>query len=226
MIKINDSLMEKEQKKQKSDFIATSFFLIFLFVLTLALFFNNYIFSSIYVSGQSMSPTLQSGNVLYIDSNRDVEQGDIIVIDKEKQNFKGGYDWLIKRVIAKGEKDKIVTVEIIDGYIFIDGQLLREDYLPLGTKTQPIPFSNDQPPKTKWELREGEIFYLGDNRGDSSDSRFYAYDLCKEEQVIGIVPKWALSTRWLSGSFYNMGEFFRGIITGDLFAKQCTWAKL
>ena len=66
----------------------------------------------------------------------------------------------IKRVIAlPGE-----TVEGRDGAVWVDGRRLVEPYLPDGTAT------SDFGPVT---VRVGQVWVMGDNRGNSSDSRVF-----------------------------------------------------
>jgi signal peptidase I len=66
----------------------------------------------------------------------------------------------IKRVVAlPGE-----TVEGHDGAVYVDGQRLVEPYLP------PSVVSSDFDPVT---LGEGELWVMGDNRANSSDSRIF-----------------------------------------------------
>ena len=199
MYKINDSLAEIQQKNERFDFNFIIFLLVAALVLSSIIMVNNNLIKSVYVSGPSMDPTLKDGNVLFMDVNAKSENGDIIVIDGEKDDGV----WIIKRQIAVGRKDRVVTVELKDGRVFVDGEMLEEPYLPAGRMTEHFG-------KTYWELKEDEIFYLGDNRGNSTDSR-KEYDTCTREDVVGVVKDWALDIRWLSEDLYNLGEFFRNI---------------
>jgi signal peptidase I len=55
-------------------------------------------------------------------------------------------------------------VMILDGKVFIDGELLAEPYA-----TGPTASGREN----AWELRAGEVFVLGDNRAYSNDSRSF-----------------------------------------------------
>ena len=203
MYKIADSLKERVRKKERSDFIFLIVVLFVALIMSVVIFLNTYVFFNVLVDGPSMQPTMYTGDVLLAVRTDEIKRGDIIVIDGEKQNSNGGYDWLIKRAIAfEGE-----TVEIKFGRVYINDsdKPLEEIYLPADVIT-----TVSDGGKTRWEIGEGEIFYLGDNRVNSSDSRYSKYDTCKKSQVVGVVREWALDVKWLSSFFFNVGKFFRG----------------
>ena len=108
-----------------------------------------------------MKPVLNNGDVVLV--NRVIynattpKRGDIIVF-RPKGNDNVHY--YIKRVIGlPGEK-----IQIIDGFIYIDGEVLVEE----------IKFDKMEYAGTAEEeilLGENEYFVLGDNRNASEDSR-------------------------------------------------------
>ena len=205
--KIRDDIQTEQRKKQISDFIFTELVLFIILFMSVVIFLNTHVFFNVLVDGPSMQPTMYTGDVLKANMLKETKRGDIIVIDGVKKNSKGGYDWLIKRAIAFGGE----TVEIKNGkvYVYKTGtpeKELKEDYLPAGRQTWLDKNNKDQ--TLKVEVPEGHIFYLGDNRDNSTDSR--QYGTCKESQIVGVVSDFALSTRDVTKFFYKIGQVLRG----------------
>lgn len=126
------------------------------------------------VSGDSMLPTLHDGDNLIVDKItyvfRDPERYEVIVFPYRRMED----TFYIKRIIGlPGE-----TVQIIDGYVYINGKKLNENYgrevmIDAGIAAQPITLGKD------------EYFVLGDNRNHSSDSRNSGVGLIHEDEIIG-----------------------------------------
>ena len=217
-IQVSENEIKTEQKKSIIEIILWIVLILIIALSSTLIVLNRVVFFNVYVDGPSMNPTLQSGDVLFVNKKFEVKEGDIIVIDGEKLNAQGTeYEWLIKRAIVVGEKNAVKVVEIKDGKVFVGYknqvlEQLKEDYLKEGTVTEPDNNnlgSNNQP-ISRWEIGEDEVFYLGDNREDSSDSRS-EYGTCKINQVKGVVGDFALSFRWLSGFMYDSSEFFKNL---------------
>ncbi|MDO5713585.1 MAG: signal peptidase I [Tissierellia bacterium] len=129
--------------------------------LLLAFIITKFIFNTTVVQGISMEPTLHERDrmicLVYPLYYSDPERGALIIFASpyEKKNY-------VKRVIGiPGDE-----VEILNGKVYVNGDLLEENYIHKGLDTL-VTMEN------KWTLGKDEYFVLGDNRheGASVDSR-------------------------------------------------------
>lgn len=119
------------------------------------------------VDGDSMNNTLQDGEIMLIWSlGYTPKQGDIVVLNKTPVLLTGWTEprAIVKRVIATG--GQTVDIDYVAGLVYVDGQPLDEPYLP---EEMYLPGPTMQ--QTHWEVPEGSIFVMGDNRNHSTDSR-------------------------------------------------------
>ncbi len=145
----------------------------------LALFITNYIIVNARVPTGSMATTIRPDDRLV--ANRlsylfnDPSRGDIIVFPF----FEEGVEPVlyVKRIVGiPGE-----TIEIIEGDVYINGEKLTETYV----SSSPI---HDQVYNLgPLDIPEGHYFMMGDNRGDSADSRYWNDKFLSEEHIIGKV---------------------------------------
>jgi signal peptidase I len=131
--------------------------------LAVALLVKTFLLQAFYIPSESMVHTLEIGDRVLVNKLSydvaDVDRGDIIVFEKPPGEA-GEIQDLIKRAVGlPGE-----TVEGRDGQVLIDGEPLEEPYLDEGVAT------GDFGPV---EVPEGMLFMMGDNRGNSRDSRFF-----------------------------------------------------
>ncbi len=127
------------------------------------------------VSGSSMEMTLHNGDNLIVDKLsyrfRDPKRYDIIVFPyKYEENT-----YYIKRIIGMpGE-----TLQIKDGYVYIDGEKLTSDIY--GNELIEDPQTAEDPVT----LGEDEYFVMGDNRNHSMDSRDPSVGVLKKSDLMG-----------------------------------------
>lgn len=147
-------------------------------VLAIAIFMVAYLFlfQPHQVQGLSMDPNFKDGEYLLTDKVsyrlHEPKAGDVIVFHAPPAK----QDDYIKRIIAvKGD-----IVLIREGKVYINDKLLKEEYLPTTTKTNPGAFLIDDKPYT---VGANEYFVMGDNRDHSSDSR--SWGIVKKSEIIG-----------------------------------------
>lgn len=155
-------------------------------------FWFNLNFSRVVVDGESMEQTLYDGDVLYLQHDRTVKRGDIVVIDvtgypelfppSENKNQSERF-YIIKRVIALGGD----SVYYHDGNVWLkqagetEYNLLDEPYAYISRA-----FERDY----RTDVREGEVFFLGDNRRSSKDSSRVGCLLVSD--IVGVVAEWSI----------------------------------
>ncbi len=189
MYKVRKNLTEELNAIENLVFSISKFLMFILLVITLftALSFNRI---TVLVEGRSMAPTLASGDFLVVNTNSEIERGDIIVIKK---------DYLvIKRVIGlPGE-----TVSIKEGYVYVNNQKLDEPYIIKEGVTE-----NANGGNRDYIVGEGEYFFLGDNRigGASKDSRS-EYGNCTLDEIVGVVEGWSLSLRPINNFLFSLSR--------------------
>lgn len=135
----------------------------------------------IIVEGASMNPTLQNKDYLLISKQSytfgDPERGDIIVFPHHEST---GDSLYIKRVIAiPGDH-----LEIYGGDVYINGELQNEEYIKSGAVTEGY---------IDLVIPEGQVFVMGDNRENSSDSRYFGTVSIEEVTGEVFVRLWPLS---------------------------------
>lgn len=159
------------------------------------------------VDGNSMFPTLHNGQFLIVNklvyaeidtktlgkflpfvdsgtsSKRNLfhgpQRGDIVVLVDPQRSTTD----LVKRIIGlPGD-----SLEIVDGKVYINGQLLIEPYIKTAW--------HDTKPKV--QIPPGEYFVMGDNRDNSLDSRSTQVGLIPADHIIGK----ALLSYWPADQF-------------------------
>ena len=131
------------------------------------------------IYGKSMNGTLDSGDIVLSVKSTHFETGDVIA-------FYYNNNILVKRVIANpGDWVDIDN----DGNVYVNNVKLEEPYLQekaFGETNIELPY----------QVPEGKIFVMGDNRSVSIDSRHSSIGCVSDEQIVGTIVYrvWPITT--------------------------------
>ena len=131
------------------------------------------------IYGKSMNGTLDSGDIVLSVKSTHFETGDVIA-------FYYNNNVLVKRVIANpGDWVDIDN----DGNVYVNNVKLEEPYLQekaFGETNIELPY----------QVPEGKIFVMGDNRSVSIDSRHTSIGCVSDEQIVGkiVYRVWPITT--------------------------------
>ena len=169
-----DYTEEYDEKKSSIVREILGFLLYVMMVVGITFFIITFIGQRTYVSGSSMENTLHHGDNLIVDKLTyrfsKPKRYDIIVFPFRYQEK----TYYLKRIIGlPGE-----TIQIQDGVIWIDGEVLQESY---GREVM----KNAGLAADMITLGEDEYFVLGDNRNDSTDSRDPSVGVIHKDEIIG-----------------------------------------
>lgn len=201
--------VEETKKKPKKKSVGREIFEWFYSIaiaIVIALIIKGVFFDIVKVDGSSMYPTLVDGDRLVVTKlGYEPKQGDIVILDatyEKRQNYferlatsygkdeLGWFDkarmsfslpddvkkiYYVKRVIATEGQ----TVDLIDGKVYVDGEMLDEPYYSGET------YSIDATVNYPVTVEPGCVFVMGDNRGHSLDSRSSNLGTVPVEAILG-----------------------------------------
>lgn len=167
---ISDPVVAKALKMKKLrmsciTIVNTAIVILSIYVLTHICFFTTFVASG------SMEPTLKTGDIVIYNKlyyvTRGFSRGDIVCLWSDAYN-----SYIAKRIIGLPGDE----IDFHDGYLFINGNICQEEYIPYGTETNGL--------KT-FSVPEGHIFILGDNRENSVDSRYWIEPYVDMDNIVG-----------------------------------------
>ncbi|MDX1660044.1 MAG: signal peptidase I [Nitriliruptorales bacterium] len=190
-----------------------------LIAFVLAFLLRTFVIQVFYIPSQSMAPTLQVDDRMVVEKItylfREPRRGEIVVFEGEDDTFTTTEDTaqqiirgigqflgvvpanardFVKRII--GVPGDTVTIE--QGVVHINGEPIDEPYVRFEDERSSGPF----------EVPDGKLFFLGDNRPNSSDSRF-SLGFVDRDQVVGraVVIIWPLEhAEFIDGADYDLED--------------------
>lgn len=146
----------------------------YIVIITVVVLIRTFIITPVIVVGDSMNPTLKDNDILLLNKINyrlnDIKRFDIVVIDLGVKR-----DDIIKRIIGlPGEK-----IEYRDSKLYINDKVYENDY---NFKTDDFTLNSIC---NCYEIPKDKYLVLGDNRGNSADSRIYG--LIDKKNIIGNV---------------------------------------
>ncbi len=147
----------KSRSQQNKNWLDWYDSIVFAAVVIMLLF--TFVARNVRVDGHSMDPTLSNGQRMFISSlPYTPHYGDIVVIDQYTSHGQP----LVKRVIGMG--GDTIDIDFESGIVYRNGEALEEPYTAEPTYLwEGVDFPLTVP--------ERELFVMGDNRNNSSDSR-------------------------------------------------------
>ncbi|MGC8512454.1 MAG: signal peptidase I [Acidimicrobiales bacterium] len=149
--------------------------------LAAALVMRSFVIQPFFIPSGSMEPTLHVGDKVLVNKLsydlHPVHFGNVVVFRKPAGDFTPGITFLIKRVVGlPGETLRSGPA----GEIYVDGHLTAQPWLSAQAKLSPGPpicdpadgFSHVDCTGDTLHLPPNEYYVMGDNRGDSEDSRY------------------------------------------------------
>lgn len=162
----NELVRERHKRRSHSALKSTVYSL--LTVAAVAILVATLLLPVLQIYGNSMTPTLQDGQICFSLKTSEMEKGDVVA-------FYYNNKILVKRVIA-GPGEWVDIQE--DGTVLVNGEVLDEPYVSekaFGDCNIELPY----------QVPEGRFFVMGDHRSTSVDSRSTSVGCVSEEQVVG-----------------------------------------
>ncbi len=166
-----------KHSKQKQSFFKGEVFkrtlkIVLIIIVTASLLLNLFTFIMPVVKyyGNSMSPTLEDGQILIVNKMAKIKSGDIIA-------FYYNNKVIVRRVVATGNNQ--LSIDVF-GTVLVNGKELDEPYIENKTLGQ----SNVDFP---YNVPTNSYFVLGDNRDIAMDSRLSEIGVVTEDRLLGKV---------------------------------------
>ncbi|HSZ37299.1 MAG TPA: signal peptidase I [Acidimicrobiales bacterium] len=192
-----DSPAPEASGKKKSDRWIIELVGVVVVAVVATILLRTFVLATYSIPSGSMEPTLQIGDRIVVDKLsydlHGVDRSNIIVFATPPNENCAGPPVadLVKRVIGlPGE-----TISLSGGRVYINGHVLPEPWLPPATRTGTFPGPGNSAYSLHHPFRvpAGDVYVMGDDRGDSCDSRYWGP--VPESAIVGKVDLriWPLS---------------------------------
>jgi signal peptidase I len=146
-----------------------------------ALLLRTFVVQTFFIPSGSMEPTLQIGDRILVNKLsydlHAVGRGDIVVFARPADENCGGPPVadLVKRVIGLPGETISLQKQGSKSYVMINGKRLDETWLPASVQGTTLPGPEGTPYNLSvpYTIPANQYFMMGDNRGDSCDSRYW-----------------------------------------------------
>ncbi|GAA0181330.1 signal peptidase I [Clostridium sediminicola] len=160
-----------------------------LFVVIVGHLIRSFVCFTVQVPTPSMDPTIKPGDRIFVTkiyNTNKLKRGDIIFFKSdERQNE------LIKRLIGLPGEEILIDRS---GTIYVNGELLNESYVVYPEIVTP------EKEAIRFKVPEGNYLFLGDNRANSRDSRYWDNPYIEESKLLG-------KARFILFPFKRFGKF-------------------
>ncbi len=170
---------------------------------------GDYLLANKFVYGVPVDVPLTSISLFRLPALREPQPGDIVIFRSPQDE---GRD-LIKRCVAIGGQQ----VEIVNKVLYVDGEPMQDP--PLAKHTDRAYYPRELNPRDNFGpyiVPEGHFFMMGDNRDNSSDSRYFRAVPKRliKGKAMNIYWSWEPDTR---------GPYYRGLTSLPAVVASFVW---
>jgi signal peptidase I len=164
---LQKELKRVNNRKEYRNVMRNTLFVVIV-VAALAVLVSSFFVTVLKVTGDSMTPTVNTGEIVIAENSASFNPGDLIA-------FYYNNKVLVKRVL--GSPGDWINIDD-EGNVYVNGVIIDEPYV---TEKSLEPTDIEFP----YQVPENRYFVLGDHRGASIDSRSSVVGCVTREQLIG-----------------------------------------